>query len=102
VVGVLLLKANIPAATSAVRQSHYVSSPVGLIALGGAFYASSFLCWLFILNRTPVARAYPIAIGITMALTTLGAVAVLSERLSLRDIAGIAIIFIGVVVLARA
>jgi multidrug transporter EmrE-like cation transporter len=102
VAGVLLLKASITNATAAVRDANYVSPATALVTLGGMLYALSFLCWLYILARDEVSRAYPIAIGISMVLTTAGAVALLGERLTVMHLLGITAIFVGVAVLARA
>lgn len=50
--------------------------------LGGLLYAVSFLLWVYILSKTPATYAFPLTIGISLGVTTIGAVALFGEQLS--------------------
>ncbi|MBN9139616.1 MAG: EamA family transporter [Micrococcales bacterium] len=67
-----------------------------LWAGAGAFaYGASFLLWLYILSRSPVSYAYPVTIGLTLAMTLLGSVLLLHERISVVQAVGIAVLAVG-------
>jgi multidrug transporter EmrE-like cation transporter len=69
--------------------------------LGFAFYALSFLTFLASLRRYEVLTVYPLFTGLAYAAVTLAAVVVLGENLTAVRIAAIALIGVGVVLLAR-
>jgi multidrug transporter EmrE-like cation transporter len=75
---------------------------LGKVALAGGFilYVFSFAIWLRILSRTQLSIAYPIAIGLTLTFTTLGAVLMLGERLSAMKLVGILFVFVGCIALS--
>jgi len=73
-----------------------------LLALGAMMYVAGFLAWMVILARTPLMIAYPVAVGLTMAFSALGAALFLNENMSPVMFIGVILIFAGVVVLARA
>jgi len=69
--------------------------------LGGAgCYALSLVLWVMALSRTEVSVMYPM-VSIGFALNALLAWWLLGEALSLQRIAGIAVIMVGVVLVAR-
>lgn len=70
-----------------------------LIRLGGGacLYIASFLVWMVVLSRLPLAVAYPVSIGLTLSFSTLGAALLLDEHLDVVRVLGIALIFSGVV-----
>lgn len=81
--------------------------PVGLqLALeprilgGTGCYALSLVLWVMALSRTEVSAMYPM-VSIGFALNALLAWWLLGEALSLQRIAGIAVIMLGVVLVAR-
>ena len=81
--------------------------PVGLqLALeprilgGTGCYALSLVLWVMALSRTEVSVMYPM-VSIGFALNALLAWWLLGEALSLQRIAGIAVIMVGVVLVAR-
>lgn len=81
--------------------------PVGLqLALeprilgGTGCYALSLVLWVMALSRTEVSVMYPM-VSIGFALNALLAWWLLGESLSLQRIAGIAVIMVGVVLVAR-
>ncbi|MDP9435775.1 MAG: hypothetical protein M3P93_11535 [Actinomycetota bacterium] len=102
VVGLVLLRANIASAASLVRSGQLIGQPVALSALGGFFYASSFITWLIVLARVPLSVAYPVAVGATVALSSVVAWAVLGEPMTGQLVLGILIVFAGVLVVSTA
>lgn len=83
------------------------ATPVGLALaidpriLGGiACYAVSLVAWILALSKTPVSMAYPM-VSIGFALNALLAWWMLGEALSAQRIAGIAVIIVGVALVAR-
>jgi multidrug transporter EmrE-like cation transporter len=98
---VMLIKQFVGAALEAWKLSPGLSAPLMLLGVGAALYATSFLLWMFILSRIELSVAYPLLIGATLATTTLGAWLLLNEPINLIRIAGVGIIFFGVVVVTR-
>ena len=69
--------------------------------LGGvACYAVSLVAWVLALSRIPVSVAYPM-VSIGFALNALLAWWLLGEALNVQRIAGIAVIMVGVTLVAR-
>jgi multidrug transporter EmrE-like cation transporter len=101
VVGLLLLKHALPLARIDWQGGSYVTASVLLLACGACLYIASFAVWLFILARHELSAAYPAAIGLTLAFSTIGAALLLSEPLSPLRLAGIALIFIGILLVTR-
>lgn len=69
--------------------------------VGAACYIGSFVTWLVTLRHFPVTRAFPLFLGTTYAAVTVGAVAILGEHLTAPRLAGVALVGVGVVLLAR-
>ncbi|SEP05572.1 EamA-like transporter family [Luteibacter sp. UNC138MFCol5.1] len=99
--GMVVAKRALPALKVAFAQGHDWFHPAVLVALGGAMYVCSFLTWMVILSRSPLMTAYPAAVGLTMAFSTLCAIVFLGETLTVASVAGVLLIFAGVLVLAR-
>jgi drug/metabolite transporter (DMT)-like permease len=72
----------------------------GWAILGIVLYGGSFLLWLFILSKNPVSFAYPIAVGVTLTVTVLGAYFVLGEKITIFQVCGIALMLVAVVLLS--
>jgi multidrug transporter EmrE-like cation transporter len=100
VAGLLLLRVGIPAARDAYGSQGLLSRDSALAAAGVAAYGTSFLLWMVILAQVPVARAYPIAVGLTLAFTAIGAHVLLRENLSALNVLGILAVFSGVVLIS--
>ena len=64
--------------------------------LGAFFYGVSFLLWIYILSRTPATYAFPMTIGISLAVTTVGAVALFGEKLAPLQILGMVLLLVAV------
>ncbi|HMI99845.1 MAG TPA: SMR family transporter [Gaiellaceae bacterium] len=83
-----------------------VTSVKGLLAepsflLGFVLYAFSFGTWLLALSRWEVVVAFPAFAGVGYACIVLGAYFFLGESLSPTRLAGILVIFAGMLLLAR-
>lgn len=72
-----------------------------LVAIGLALYGMSFIIWLRILTFNDLSRSYPIFATIVFLLTTLGSMIFLKEHVSLYRVLGIAIMLLGIYVVAR-
>ena len=81
--------------------AYTASSVIGLLLLGASLYVASFAVWLVILARHELSSAYPAAIGLTLAFSTLGAVLLLNEALNVARLVGIALIFLGIFLVTR-
>lgn len=64
--------------------------------LGAFFYGVSFLLWVYILSKTPATYAFPLTIGISLAVTTIGAVVLFGERLAPLQIVGMILLLVAV------
>ena len=82
VASLMLIKHWLPAAQAALRIGNVLTMP-GLFVCSGAFlYIVSFLVRMVILARNDLTVAYPIAISLTLLLSTLGAAMLLGEPVS--------------------
>ncbi|MGO9098344.1 MAG: EamA family transporter [Mycobacterium sp.] len=96
--GVLVLRFAMP---QILDKSTGLTLPLaGLAALGVVLYGGSFLLWLYILSRNPVSFAYPIAVGITLAVTVLGGYFFLGEKITILQIVGILVMLLAVFLLS--
>ena len=99
--GMLLVKHAAPMLKLAWQQQQARLWPGAMVAGGAGMYAVSFMVWMVILARAPLSTAYPIAMGLTLSVSTLCAVLLLREHLSAAGLAGIVLIFAGVALVAR-
>lgn len=102
VVGLVLLRANLATAGTLVRSGELTRAPVLLALLGALSYGASFLLWLVVLSRVPLSVAYPVAVGVTIAFSTLFAWLLLHEPMSLRLLLGLVMIVAGVTLVSTA
>lgn len=101
VAGMVLVKYAAPALKAAMVQGASAVAP-GLLVVGGAsMYVLGFLLWMVILTRSPLTVAYPIAVGLTMAFSTVCAAVFLRESLTWSTFVGMLLVFVGIVLLAR-
>lgn len=63
---------------------------------GVFLYGISFLAWLFILSKYQVSFAYPFTIGVTLALTVLGAIVMFRESVTAIQILGMCLLVLAV------
>jgi multidrug transporter EmrE-like cation transporter len=69
------------------------------LLVGFILYAASFIVWVRILAKLQLSTAYPVAIGLTLAGSTIGSVVLLGEKLNAFNVLGILLIFGGMVTL---
>jgi multidrug transporter EmrE-like cation transporter len=93
--GLLLLKGSLTRIRATGGYMLAFSGDTVLLAIGLLLYILSFGLWLGVLARMPLSTAFPLAIGLTLALTTTGASLLLGERLGLLKLAGVLLIFAG-------
>ncbi len=100
VAGLVMIKHALAPAMAAARAGDLVTTHSVLVAAGASSYIASFAVWMVILATTELTVAYPVAIGLTLALSAFAAVAMLGEHMGLLRIAGAALIFAGVCCIA--
>lgn len=71
------------------------------IIVGLALYGLSFLIWLRVLSFNDLSRSYPIFATIVFMLTTIGSSIFLKETITFSRIVGIAIMLVGIFIVAR-
>jgi len=71
-----------------------------LVFSGLALYALTTMLWLYILNKVPISRAYPIQV-LAYPLVLIMAKVIFNESISISRLIGIGIIVVGVVVVAQ-
>ena len=101
VVGLLLLKTWLKPLQLGFQITSLPVKPILYVCAGAMLYIFSFLAWLVILSRQELSVAYPIAIGLTLTFSTIGAVVYLGEPVSFVRTAGIVFIFSGILLIAR-
>lgn len=76
-----------------------VFNPLTITGLG--LYGFSFLIWLRVLTFNDLSKSYPIFASIVFLLTTAASARFLNESVSLTRMIGIAIMLIGIFIVAR-
>ena len=69
--------------------------------IGLVLYGLTTMLWIKILSTEPLSIAYPAMVSISFALVTLGAVFFFQETLTINKIAGIIIVFSGLLIIAQ-
>lgn len=95
--GLLMLRHSMPQILDRTTSTPFSAWVWGF--LGVLFYGTSFILWLYILSRHPVSFAYPLTIGLTLALTVIGSAVILHERVSGLQIVGIILMAVAAVFL---
>ena len=98
----LVIKVWLPVAESNWMERPAIGLPEILVIGGAALYVVSFLIWMVILTRHDLTLAYPTAIGLTLAFSTLAATVLLGETLPLVRLGGMVLIFLGIILVVRA
>ncbi|HKM64066.1 MAG TPA: SMR family transporter [Acidisphaera sp.] len=95
--GVLLIKSFLTGAAplSLSMMTQALVSPTFVI--GFSLYVFSFAAWIGLLASMPLSTAYPLAIGLTMTCSSIGAAVWLGERIDLNKIFGMTLVFCAVV-----
>jgi multidrug transporter EmrE-like cation transporter len=73
-----------------------------LFLTGFALYALATLIWFAVISSEDLSTAYPILASLTFALVTTGAILLFHEKITVQKLIGIAIILLGVIIVARA
>jgi multidrug transporter EmrE-like cation transporter len=97
--GLLLMKSGLtgdPLVSSAASLQLLASAR---FLIGSSLYVFSFAAWIGVLASMPLSTAYPLAIGLTMTCSTLGATVMLGEQLDTAKLAGVVCVFLAVVLL---
>ena len=99
--GLLLVKYFLAPARAYWSTNHSFDTAGLWVAAGGAMYIASFLIWLLILSRNQLTVAYPLAIGLTLIASALGAAFFLQEHVSWMRALGIFAILAGAGLIVR-
>jgi drug/metabolite transporter (DMT)-like permease len=101
VTGMLIVKRFTPELKSAWVVREGLLTPLIRVGGGALLYVLGFSLWMIILSRTPLTVAYPVAVGLTMVFSILGAAWLLGETLNAQTLFGSLLVFVGIVLLAR-
>jgi len=71
-------------------------------ALGLLAYALAALVWFRVLSVAEVSTSYPVLVGLTFVMVSVGAVLWFRESISLLKVVGMAVILAGIVLVTRA
>jgi small multidrug resistance pump len=79
------------------------SISMGHVIIAGAlaFFALNFVFYVLALQRIPISIGYPVMIGMTFAITTIGGL-LIGERLNSVEAVGLGLILLGVIIALRA
>jgi len=81
------------------RAILYLSDPYIFSAFVLSFLSA--IAWFFVAERYPVSIAFPTYVGALFAIVTIASALLLKEHISAQQLAGLALILIGVVVISR-
>jgi len=97
VVGLVMMKKYLPIITSEYSSGNLVPQNILLFSIGAVLYILSFIMWLVILHQFPLSLAYPVAIGMTLTLTSITSVIFLAEPITFNKVMGVVLIIIGII-----
>jgi multidrug transporter EmrE-like cation transporter len=100
-ISLLLIKAWLAPALAAWRAGRDFAHPGLMVALGVGLYVVSFLTWMAILARNELSTAYPVAIGLTLLFSAVGAASLLGEPISPVRAVGMLLIVLGIALVVR-
>lgn len=69
--------------------------------VGAALFGGGLMCYMRALHTLPLAVAYPTVVGSSIVAITAMAIVFFGERISASHVAGVILIFLGLVLLAR-
>jgi len=99
--GLMLLKKSLSTLPQ-LSAGAVVSLSTNVQFLCGFFcYAASFLTWLWLLSKNDVSSIYPTVVGLTYAVIVLTSVVFLGETFNAPRTIGVALVGVGVILLAR-
>lgn len=88
-----------PGAGAVTRAVHYLSDFYVLSTYAAAVAGS--IAWLFVVERQPLAVAFPVYIGTTVLLVAVGGVVLFGETFTPTRVMGMTLIVAGVALLSR-
>lgn len=100
VAGLMLLKQNLAVAFESINGDLDVRAWLS-VAGGAALYICGFALWLIILTRMDLSVAYPIVVSVTLVFTSIGSWLWLGEDITPLRIAGLVLVFLGIIALVR-
>ncbi len=95
--GLLMIKSGLAETTSLSLSALLQALASPTFVIGAVLYVFSFVAWIAVLAAMPLSTAYPLAMGLTLGCTSVGAAVLLGERLDAARLAGIACVFAAVV-----
>jgi len=99
--GILALRTAGASLTWPLRPDTMSFATMTPLVAAAVLYAASFALWAVILARSTVSTAYPICFGLTLVLSVTFATTLLGETLTMPKLAGMAFVFVGVILLTR-
>lgn len=72
-----------------------------LVVIGVIFYGLAALVWFRVVSTENLNTSYPVLVGLTFTLVTIGATLIFREPISVPKAIGLGLIFIGIVVVSR-
>ena len=88
--------------TSSTIVSDLIKVALSPLIVGVLFlYGFSFIIWLRVLTFNDLSKVYPVFVTFVFILTTVGSFLLLKESVSVMRIVGIAILILGVFIVAR-
>jgi multidrug transporter EmrE-like cation transporter len=72
-----------------------------LVVVGVIFYGLAALVWFRVVSTENLNTSYPVLVGLTFTLVTIGATLIFKEPISVLKAFGLGLIFIGIVVVSR-
>ena len=94
--GLILIKRALPDAVSSVQAGRLFDSITPNMVAGVTLYVLSFAVWIVIMSKSSLSFAYPIAIGLSVIGTFVGAILILGESTSVAKLVGAALIIAGI------
>ena len=94
-----MVKSWLPGVLSARTTGEVAWNSLFLVGIGMLLYISSFAIWMFILSRSPLSTAYPVAIGLTLVFTTLVSAFLLHETITMAQLLGIGLVLAGIILI---
>jgi multidrug transporter EmrE-like cation transporter len=82
------------------RTFVYLLDP--LVISGYAVALLSSIAWFSVAEKYPISMAFPVYVGVLFSIVTIGGALLLKEAITIQHLAGVALIFVGVVVVSRA
>jgi len=73
-----------------------------LVLAGLTLYATTALLWFRVISTENLNSSYPLLVGLTFVLVTLGATVFFHEPVSWQKVLGLGVILVGIVLVARA